>query len=113
MADCIFCKIAGHEIDAKLVHETDELTAFHDLNPQAPVHIIIVPKKHIVRLSQAAPEDVLLLGKMQYAAREIAEKLGVAENFRLVANNGRKAGQSVDHLHYHLLAGRKMNWPPG
>ena len=113
MADCIFCKIAGHEIDSKLVHETDELAAFHDLNPQAPVHIVIVPKKHIVRLSEVAAEDILLLGKLQYAAREIAEKLGVAENFRLVANNGRKAGQSVDHLHYHLLAGRKMNWPPG
>ena len=113
MPDCIFCKIAGHEINSKLVHETDELAAFHDLNPQAPVHIIIVPKKHIARLSEAAPEDILLLGKLQYAAREIAEKLGVAENFRLVANNGRKAGQSVDHLHYHLLAGRNMNWPPG
>ena len=113
MQDCIFCKIAGHEINSKLVHETDELAAFHDLNPQAPVHIVIVPKKHIARLSEAAPEDMLLLGKLQYAAREVAEKLGVADNFRRVANNGRKAGQSVDHLHYHLLAGRKMNWPPG
>ncbi|HBB67524.1 MAG: histidine triad nucleotide-binding protein [Elusimicrobia bacterium GWA2_56_46] len=113
MQDCIFCKIAGHEINARFVHETDELAAFQDLNPQAPTHIIIIPKKHIARLSEAAEEEIPLLGRLQYAAREIAEKLGVADNFRLVANNGRKAGQSVDHLHYHLLAGRKMNWPPG
>ncbi|HOW88829.1 MAG TPA: histidine triad nucleotide-binding protein [Elusimicrobiales bacterium] len=113
MRDCIFCKIAGHEINAKFVHETEELAAFQDLNPQAPTHVLIVPKKHIARLSEAAPEDVALLGRLQYAVREIAEKLGVADNFRLVTNNGRKAGQSVDHLHYHLLAGRKMNWPPG
>jgi len=111
--DCIFCRIAGHEINARIALETDELAAFHDLNPQAPVHVLIVPKKHITGLSAAAPEDLNLLGKLQLAAREIAEKLGVADNFRLVANNGPKAGQSVDHLHYHLLAGRKMNWPPG
>ncbi|MFA7007910.1 MAG: histidine triad nucleotide-binding protein [Elusimicrobiales bacterium] len=113
MVECIFCKIAGHEINARFVHETDELAAFQDLNPQAPTHIIIIPRKHIPRLSETAPEDMALLGRLQYAAKEIAEKLGVAENFRLVANNGRKAGQTVDHLHYHLLAGRKMNWPPG
>ena len=113
MSDCIFCKIAGHEINAKFVHETDELAAFQDLNPQAPTHILIVTKKHITKLSAAGPEDMMLLGRIQYAAKEIAEKLGVADAFRLVTNNGRKAGQSVDHLHYHLLAGRKMNWPPG
>ncbi|MEI7482100.1 MAG: HIT domain-containing protein [Elusimicrobiota bacterium] len=113
MAECIFCKIAEHEINARFVHETDDLAAFQDLNPQAPTHIIIIPKKHISRLSEATAEDMELLGKLQYAAKEIAEKLGVAESFRLVANNGRKAGQTVDHLHYHLLAGRKMNWPPG
>jgi len=113
MAECIFCKIAEHEINARFVHETDDLAAFQDLNPQAPTHIIIIPKKHIIRLSEATPEDMEILGKLQYAAKEIAEKLGVAESFRLVANNGRKAGQTVDHLHYHLLAGRKMNWPPG
>ena len=113
MGDCIFCKIAGHEIDARFVHETEDLAAFQDLNPQAPTHIVIIPKKHITRLSEAGPDDVALLGKLQYAAKEVAQKLGVAENFRLVTNNGRKAGQSVDHIHYHLLAGRKMNWPPG
>ena len=73
MQDCIFCKIAGHEINARFVHETDELAAFQDLNPQAPTHIIIVPKKHIPRLSEAAPEDMELLGKLQYAVKEIAE----------------------------------------
>lgn len=111
--DCLFCRIAGHEIKARFVHETDELAAFYDVNPQAPTHIVLIPKKHIVRLSEAGQEDVPLLGRLQHAAREIAEKLGVAENFRLVCNNGPKAGQSVDHLHYHLLSGRKMNWPPG
>lgn len=113
MQDCIFCKIASHEVSARLVHETDDLAAFQDLNAQAPTHILIVTKKHIARLSESAPEDIALLGRLQFAVKEIAEKLGVADNFRLVMNNGRKAGQSVDHLHYHLLAGRKMNWPPG
>ncbi|MBI4802194.1 MAG: histidine triad nucleotide-binding protein [Elusimicrobia bacterium] len=113
MSDCIFCKIAGREINAKFVHETDELAAFQDLNPQAPIHILIITKKHIVGLSDCSQEDTLLLGKIQYAAKEIAEKTGIAGGFRLVTNNGRKAGQSVDHLHYHLLGGRKMNWPPG
>ena len=98
MPDCIFCKIAGHEVSARIVYETDELTAFQDMNPQAPTHILIVPKRHIARLSEASREDMALLGGLQYAAREIAEKLGVADNFRLVTNNGRKAGQSVDHL---------------
>lgn len=113
MADCIFCKIAGHEINARFVLETDELAAFQDLNPQAPTHILIVPKKHIAKLSDCSPEDAQLLGRLQLAAKEIAEKAGVADAYRLVTNNGRKAGQSVDHLHYHLLGGRKMNWPPG
>ena len=113
MPECIFCKIAGHAVEAKFVHETDELAAFKDLNPQAPIHIVIIPKKHIARLSDCSPEDTLLLGKIQYAAKTIAEKTGIVEGFRLVANTGRKAGQSVDHLHYHLLGGRKMNWPPG
>ncbi|MBU2572956.1 MAG: histidine triad nucleotide-binding protein [Elusimicrobia bacterium] len=113
MPDCIFCKIAGREINAKFVYETDELAAFQDLNPQAPTHILIITKKHITRLSDCSQEDAPLLGKIQYAAKEIADKAGIAEGFRLVTNNGRKAGQSVDHLHYHLLGGRKMNWPPG
>ena len=113
MSDCIFCKIAGHEINAKFVLETDELAAFQDLNPQAPTHILIIPKRHIAKLSDCSPEDAALLGRIQLAAKDIAEKAGVADGYRLVTNNGRKAGQSVDHLHYHLLGGRKMNWPPG
>lgn len=113
MADCLFCKIAAGEINAKIVYEDPEILAFHDLNPQAPTHILIIPRRHIARLSSAAATDLELLGKLQLAAAKIAAELKVEEAFRLVANNGRAAGQSVDHLHYHLLAGRKMMWPPG
>lgn len=100
-------------MEARFVLETDELAAFQDLNPQAPTHVIIIPKRHITKLSETTPGDARILGSIQYAAKEIAEKMGVSEGFRLVTNNGAKAGQSVDHLHYHLLGGRKMNWPPG
>ena len=86
--------------------------AFHDLNPQAPVHILIIPKKHISKLAMVKSEDMELLGKVQYAAMEIAKELGLSD-FRLVMNNGKKAGQTVDHLHYHLLSGRRLLWPPG
>ena len=113
MADCIFCKIAAKEIQARIVREDEDLLAFHDLNPQAPTHVLIVPKKHIPSLSGVSRQDVELLGKLQYAAAEIARELGIAEAFRLVLNNGRKAGQSVDHLHYHLIGGRRLMWPPG
>ena len=110
----IFEKIAAREIPARIVHETDEFFAFHDVNPQAPTHILIVPKKVIPRLAEAGPEDAALLGKMLAAAGEIAEKGGVKESgFRIVINNGRDAGESVPHLHIHLLGGRALQWPPG
>ena len=113
MVDCIFCKIAAKETQARVIREDDDLVAFYDLNPQAPTHVLIVPKKHIPSLSGACRQDIELLGKLQYAAREIASELGIAEAFRLVLNNGRKAGQSVDHIHYHLMGGRRLMWPPG
>ena len=113
MADCIFCRIVNKEIDSRIVLENDDLVAFQDLNPHAPTHILIVPRKHIPGLSECTGEDVQLLGKIQLAAKELALKFQLAKGFRLVVNNGRDAGQAVGHLHYHLLGGRRMNWPPG
>jgi histidine triad (HIT) family protein len=110
----IFQKIANREIPARIVYETDEFFAFHDVNPQAPVHVLIVPKRLIPRIAEASAGDAELLGKMLIASREIAQQLGVAETgYRLVVNNGRDAGESVPHLHMHLLGGRTLAWPPG
>jgi len=113
MADCVFCKIANGDIKARLVRETPELVAFLDLNPQAPTHILIVPRQHIAGLAQCKAADEALLGKIQLLAADLAAELGLTGGFRLVTNNGRGAGQSVEHLHYHLLGGRRMAWPPG
>ena len=112
MVNCLFCEIAGKTKQARIMHETDDLIAIHDLNPQAPVHILIMPKKHISKLTEVKREDTELLGKIQYAAMEIAKELDLSD-FRLVMNNGKKAGQTVDHVHYHLLSGRRLLWPPG
>ncbi len=113
MSDCIFCRIINKDIKSRIVLETDEIIAFHDLNPQSPVHILILPKKHIPGLSECGEEDAAVLGKIQLSAKELAGKFGISEGYRLVVNNGRDAGQSVDHVHYHLLGGRRMGWPPG
>ena len=113
MADCIFCKIANQEIKARIVREDEDFVAFLDNNPQAPTHILIIPKKHISGLDACSESDIALLGKIQLAAAALAKEHKLEGGFRLVANNGRGAGQSVDHLHYHLLGGRRMNWPPG
>ena len=110
----IFEKIASREIPARIVYETDEFLAFHDVNPQAPVHVLIVPKRVIPRIAEATAADAGLLGKMLIASREIAQQLGVADTgYRLVINNGRDAGESVPHVHMHLLGGRHLAWPPG
>lgn len=110
----IFEKIIAREIPARIVHETDEFLAFHDVNPQAPVHVLIVPKHVIPRLAAATDADALVLGHMLAATGEIARKLGVDESgYRLVINNGRDAGETVPHLHMHLLGGRHLSWPPG
>jgi histidine triad (HIT) family protein len=113
MADCIFCKIASGEVNAKVVYEDEDTVAFLDLNPQAPTHALVVPRRHIDRLTAAGDADAELLGKLQLAAARTAKILKVEGAFRLVTNNGKGAGQSVDHLHYHLLGGRKLLWPPG
>ncbi len=110
----IFEKIAAREIPARIVHEADDFMAIHDVNPQAPVHVLIVPKRVIPRIAEATAAQAELLGRMLLASREIAEQLGVAESgYRLVINNGADAGESVPHLHIHLLGGRNLTWPPG
>jgi len=110
----IFEKIGAGQIPAKLVFEAEDFFAFHDVNPQAPIHVLIVPRKCIPRLAACGTEHADLLGRMLLASREIAEKLGVLDSgYRLVINNGRDAGESVPHLHIHLLAGRPLHWPPG
>ena len=113
MADCIFCEIIARRIPAQFVYEDEQAAAFKDLSPQAPTHVLIVPKKHVAGLSACGDEDKALLGHLQRVAAVVAEKGGVASGFRLVTNNGRGAGQVVEHLHYHLLGGRPMKWPPG
>ena len=110
----IFEKIATGEIPARIVFEAEDFIAFHDVNPQAPVHVLIVPRRCIPRLAAAVAGDADLLGRMLLAAREIAQTTGVAESgYRIVINNGPDAGESVPHLHIHLLGGRGLQWPPG
>ena len=109
----LFGKIIRREIPANIVYEDDLCLAFRDINPQAPTHVLLVPKKEIDMLANAGPEDQALLGHMLLAAGKIAKQHGLADSFRLVINNGAAAGQSVFHLHLHILGGRKLNWPPG
>jgi histidine triad (HIT) family protein len=110
----VFEKIARREIPADIIHEDGEFVAFHDASPQAPVHVLIVPRRAIPRVGGATDADAALIGRMIVASKEIARKLGVLESgYRLVINNGPDAGESVPHLHIHLLGKRRMNWPPG
>jgi histidine triad (HIT) family protein len=113
MNDCLFCKISRKEIPAKLVYVDDEMFAFEDIQPQAPVHILLCPRKHLVSLTDALPEDTAMLGKLQLVAAQLAKERKLTEGYRTVFNNGRGAGQSVFHLHLHLLGGRDFRWPPG
>lgn len=111
---CLFCRIVSHEIPATIVHEDDDVLAFEDLSPQAPVHVLVIPKKHLESVDAASDEDALLLGKVLLGARAIARARGLGDSgYRLVANNGAGAGQSVFHLHVHVLGGRPLSWPPG
>jgi histidine triad (HIT) family protein len=109
----IFGKIIRREIPADIVYEDDLCLAFRDINPQAPVHVLLIPKKEIDRVGNAKTEDQALLGHMMLAAAKIARQLGVGDSFRLVVNNGADAGQTVFHLHLHILGGRMLRWPPG
>ena len=110
----LFEKIIARQIPARIAYEDEQVLAFHDINPQAPVHVLIVPKKPIPRIAQAAVEDQAVLGQLLLKAAELAGQLGLGETgFRLVINNGRDGGESVPHLHCHILGGRPLQWPPG
>jgi histidine triad (HIT) family protein len=114
MTDCIFCKIAAGAIPCDEVHGDAEILAFRDLHPQAPVHILIIPRRHIAAHSDLEPADALLAGKLQVAAARVAADLGLAATgYRVVINSGRDGCQTVPHLHLHLLGGRSLGWPPG
>ena len=113
MSDTIFQKIIDRELPADIIYEDDKSLVFRDINPVAPTHLLIIPKKVIPKLSDASKEDKDVLGHLMLLAGRIAEELGLDETFRLVVNNGAAAGQSVFHLHLHLLSGRPLNWPPG
>ena len=112
MIDCIFCKILQGEIPAKLVYEDDQVIAINDIDPKAPTHILILPREHIATLNDVADEEIL--GHMMYVGSQLAKKCSLAEDgYRLVMNCNQNGGQAVFHIHAHLLAGRKMTWPPG
>jgi len=111
--DCLFCKIAAGEIPADVVYEDDEILAFRDIAPQAPVHVLVVPRRHIAGPAAVGEAEAGLAGRLMAVAAEVARREGVGEHFRLVVAHGAEAGQTVFHLHLHVLGGRTMNWPPG
>lgn len=114
MTDCTFCKITAGKTPAAVVYEDDQVLAFRDIQPEAPVHIIIIPKRHIATLNDLTAADAELVGRMHLAAQQAARELGVAESgYRTVINCNRDAGQYIFHIHMHLLAGRMLGWPPG
>jgi histidine triad (HIT) family protein len=114
MDDCTFCRIANGELNANIIDQDDEFVAFHDVNPQAPVHVLIIPREHIPTVMDVEPEQADLLGRLQLKAVDVARSLGLGEyGFRLVTNCLEGGGQSVFHVHLHLLGGRNMAWPPG
>ena len=114
MSDCLFCKIVSGDIPAEKVFENDHVIGFQDLNPQAPTHVLIIPKKHVSTINDLQDEDRALVGEMFMAARQIAADQGLAEKgYRTVMNCNEEAGQTVFHIHLHLLGGRRMQWPPG
>ncbi|MEW8508037.1 MAG: histidine triad nucleotide-binding protein [Candidatus Thiodiazotropha sp.] len=114
MSDCLFCKFVNGEIQPDKVYEDDDLLAFRDINPQAPTHILIIPKRHIATLNELDPGDQALMGKLTLTAQQIAKDEGIdSGGYRLVINCNSDAGQSVFHIHMHLLGGRNMSWPPG
>jgi histidine triad (HIT) family protein len=111
---CLFCKIVSKEIAAKVLFEDEDLLAFSDLHPQAPTHALVIPRRHIVSLNEAVPDDATLLGKLLLGAQRVAREAKIADSgWRIVVNNGAHAGQSVFHVHVHVLGGRPMAWPPG
>ncbi|MEP7309555.1 MAG: histidine triad nucleotide-binding protein [Acidobacteriota bacterium] len=114
MTDCLFCRLANHEIPASIVYEDERVLAFNDINPQAPTHVLVIPKRHIASLNEISVEDDRLLGELVRRAAAIAKERDLsAGGFRTVFNTNRDAGQTVFHIHLHLLGGRSMTWPPG
>lgn len=114
MSDCLFCRIVAGEIPAEPVYQDEDVLAFRDINPQAPLHVLVVPRRHIATLNDLAPADAELVGRMHLAAARIAAEHGIAEaGYRTVFNCNAQAGQTVFHLHLHVLGGRAMGWPPG
>ena len=110
---CIFCKIVSGEAPARIVYEDDSCVAFHDINPMAPVHILVIPRKHFVSANQADESDEVILGHLHRVAAQLAHQYQLTEGHRVVMNTGEAAGQSVFHVHLHLLGGRPFRWPPG
>jgi histidine triad (HIT) family protein len=113
VSDCLFCRIGRGELGTQFLLETDQLAAFRDINPQAPTHILVIPKKHIQSLADLQPEDQGLMGDILMAIKSLAEQEGLEDGYRVVVNTGPDGGQSVGHLHFHLLGGRSLQWPPG
>lgn len=113
MTDTIFGKIIRREIPAEIVYEDDLALAFKDVNPQAPTHILVIPKQPIPRLSESVPEDTALLGHLLMTVKKVADQANLSNGYRVVINNGDDGGQSVDHLHLHILGDRSLSWPPG
>ena len=113
MADCLFCRIIRGEVPSRKVHEDEHIFAFEDINPQGPTHVLVVPKKHITGLKEATPEDSSLIGLCHLTAARIARDRSIEDGYRTVLNVGPRAGQSVFHLHVHLIGGRTLHWPPG
>ncbi|WP_018247796.1 histidine triad nucleotide-binding protein [Orenia marismortui] len=114
MEDCIFCKVVSGEIESNIIYEDDKVVAFEDINPQAPVHYLVIPKKHIPTLLEIKEEDQKLIGHIYRVISKLAKKEGIAEDgFRVVSNCNEAGGQTVYHIHYHLLGGRNLQWPPG
>jgi histidine triad (HIT) family protein len=111
--DCLFCKIAAGTIPVKRLHEDEQVLAFPDINPQAPVHILLIPKEHLTSHAHTTVGDTKMLGYLLATAREVAQAQGLSNGYRLVINTGPDGGQTVDHLHMHLLGGRHLGWPPG
>jgi histidine triad (HIT) family protein len=113
MADCLFCRIIRGEVPSRKVYEDEHIFAFEDLNPQGPTHVLVIPKKHISGLKEAVAEDAELVGLCHLAAAQIARERSIEDGYRTVLNVGPRAGQSVFHLHVHLIGGRSLQWPPG
>ena len=114
MSDCLFCKIVNRQIPASVVYEDDRVLAFNDINPQAPTHVLVIPKRHVASLDELGPDDDAIVGEMVRRAAAIARERGItAGGYRTVFNTNRDAGQTVFHIHLHLIGGRAMHWPPG